>query len=59
MVAAPAAMNHPPTVPPLSAEYHRRHAARIRRLASEATTAAVKQYLQEVALEYERLAVRR
>ena len=56
--AASAAMNHPPTVPPRPAEYYRRHAARIRGLASEATTTAVKEHLREVALEYERLAER-
>jgi len=47
-----------PTASPLPAEYYRRHAARIRQLAGEATTAAVKQHLQEVALQYERLAAR-
>ena len=46
------------TPPPLPAEYYRRHAARVRQLASEATTAAVKEHLREVALEYERLAER-
>jgi hypothetical protein len=45
-------------LPPLPAEYYRRHAARVLQLASEATTAAVKQHLQEVAREYERLAER-
>jgi hypothetical protein len=44
--------------PPLPAEYYRRHAARVRRLANEATTAAIKEHLREVALEYERLAER-
>ena len=44
--------------PPLPAEYYRRHAARVRRLANEATTAAVKDHLREVAQEYERLAER-
>src|ERR1700688_3786728 len=33
-------MNHPPMTPPLPAEYYRRHAARVRQLASEATTPA-------------------
>jgi len=47
-----------PHVPPLPAAYYRRHAARVRQLASEATTSAVKQHLQEVAQEYERLAER-
>ena len=47
-----------PSAPPLPAEYYRRHAARVRQLASEATTAAVKEHLHEVAREYERLAER-
>ena len=51
-------MEHPPTTPPLPADYYRRHAARVRKLASEATTVAIKEHLQEVALEYERLAER-
>jgi hypothetical protein len=56
--AAPAAMDYPSTTPPLPAEYYRRHAERIRQLASEATTAAVKEHLRAVALQYERLAER-
>ena len=51
-------MQDPQTMPPLPAEYYRRHAARVRVLASEATTPAVKEHLREVALEYERLAER-
>src|ERR1041385_6280498 len=51
-------MDHPPTTPPLPADYYRRHAARVRKLASEATTVAIKEHLSEVALEYERLADR-
>jgi hypothetical protein len=46
------------TTSPEPAKYYRRHAARVRQLASEATTAAVKEHLREVALEYERLAER-
>jgi len=46
------------STPPLPADYYRRHAVRVRRLASEATTPAVKAHLREVALEYERLAER-
>jgi hypothetical protein len=38
--------------------YYRRHAARVRQLASEATTAGIKEHLREVALEYDRLAER-
>jgi hypothetical protein len=56
--AAPAAMDYPSTTPPLPAEYYRRHAERIRQLASEATTAAVKEHLRSVALQYEQLAER-
>ena len=51
-------MDYASTIPTLPAEYYRRHAARVRQLASEATTAAVKEHLREVALEYERLAAR-
>jgi len=42
----------------MPAHYYRRHAARVRKLASEATTPAVKQHLEEVAGQYERLAER-
>lgn len=51
-------MSDPSAAPPLPAEYYRRHAARVRRLAGEATTPAVKEHLQGVALQYERLAER-
>jgi hypothetical protein len=51
-------MEHPAHLPPLPADYYRRHAARVRLLAAEATTPAVKEHLREVALEYERLAER-
>ncbi len=51
-------MQVPAAIPPLPADYYRRHAARVRLLASEATTPAVKDHLREVALEYERLAER-
>jgi hypothetical protein len=44
--------------PPLPAQYYRRHAARVRQLAQDATTAAVKDNLRDIALEYERLAER-
>ena len=46
------------TKPPLPAQYYRRNAARLRQLASEATTAAVKEHLWEAAMQYERLAER-
>jgi hypothetical protein len=51
-------VDYPPARPPLPADYYRRHAARIRQLASDATTPAVKEHLQDVAREYERLAER-
>lgn len=51
-------MDHPPATPPLPADYYRRHAARVRKLASEATTLAIKEHLREVAQEYEKLAER-
>jgi len=51
-------MDYPTATPPLPAEYYRRHAARVRQLASEATTSAVKENLRDIALEYERLAER-
>jgi hypothetical protein len=51
-------VEHPPTTPPLPADYYRRHAARVRKLASETTTAAIREHLREVALQYERLAER-
>ena len=51
-------MDYLSTKPPLPPEYYRRNAARVRQLASEATTAAVKKHLREVALQYERLAER-
>jgi hypothetical protein len=51
-------MDYPSTAAPLPAEYYRRHAERVRQLVSEATTAAVKEHLRALALEYERLAER-
>jgi hypothetical protein len=51
-------MDYAPAPPPLPAEYYRRHAARVRQLATEATTPAVKEHLRDVALQYERLAER-
>ena len=40
----------------LPADYYGKHAARVRQLAQEATTAAIKAQLHEVVLQYERLA---
>jgi hypothetical protein len=51
-------MDHPQTNPLMPAEYYRRHAIRVRKLASETTTPALKQYLEDVAEQYERLAER-
>ena len=51
-------MDHPETNPLMPAEYYRRHAIRVRKLASETTTSALKQYLEDVAKQYERLAER-
>lgn len=49
-------MNDATNTPPLPADYHRRQAARIRRLAEDATTPAIKEQLRETARHYERLA---
>ena len=49
-------MEHPTGHPPLPEDYYRRHAARVRGLARDATTPAVKEHLRSVAREYERLA---
>ena len=51
-------MDYPQTTPALPADYYRRHADRVRKLASEATTLAIKEHLREIALQYERLAER-
>jgi hypothetical protein len=42
--------------PPMSGEYYRQQAARVRRLALEATMPAFREHLGEVALQYEKLA---
>jgi hypothetical protein len=47
-----------PATPPLAAAYYRHHASRVRQLASEATTAGIREHLDDVALQYERLAER-
>jgi hypothetical protein len=51
-------MEHPSGHPPVPACYYRRHAARVRASIRDVTTPALKQHLNEVALEYERLAER-
>ena len=42
--------------PPMPCEYYRQQAARVRRLAQEATTPALRGHLADVALQYEKLA---
>jgi hypothetical protein len=49
-------MDYPPTNPPMPAEYYRGHALRVRQLAGDATTAAIKEHLLGVAEQYDRLA---
>ena len=44
--------------PVMPADYYRRHAVRVRQLAREATTPALKEHLHGVADEYDRLADR-
>ena len=51
-------MEHSSGHPPVPADYYRGHAARVRALVRDVTTPALKQHLNEVALEYERLAER-
>ena len=51
-------MEHPNGHPPVPAYYYRRHAARVRALVCDVTTPALKQHLNEVALEYKQLAER-
>jgi hypothetical protein len=47
-----------PVIPPMPQQYYRKHAARVRALAQEASTIGIKEHLRSVALEYERLAER-
>jgi hypothetical protein len=51
-------MEHPTSSSPLPADHFRRHAARVRALARDATTPAIKKRLEDVALDYERIADR-
>ena len=51
-------MEHPSGHSPVPADYYRGHAARVRGLVRDVTTPALKQDLNEVVLEYERLAER-
>jgi len=47
---------YPPSTPSLPADYYRKHAARVRELAAETTTPAIKEHLRDVARQYDRLA---
>jgi hypothetical protein len=51
-------MEHPTDPSPLPADHFRRHAARVRALARDATTPAIKKRLEDFALSYERIADR-
>ena len=51
-------MEAPPITPLLPAEYYRDHAARVRLLARDATGAGIREHLDAVALQYDRLAER-
>jgi hypothetical protein len=42
--------------PPMPGEYYRLQAARVRSLAHDATTLAIREHLVDVALQYEKLA---
>jgi hypothetical protein len=44
------------TSPPMSGDYYRQQAARVRRLAQEATMPALQEHLADVASQYEKLA---
>jgi hypothetical protein len=43
-------------IPPMPREYYRRHAERLRQLAQDATTDAIREHLADVAREYDQLA---
>ena len=45
-----------PSTPSLPADYYRKHAARVRGLAADATTPALKEHLNDVARQYDGLA---
>jgi hypothetical protein len=45
-----------PSTPALPADYYRKHAARVRGLAADATTPALKEHLNDVARQYDGLA---
>jgi hypothetical protein len=48
----------PPATPSLPADYYRKHAARVRELAADATTPALKEHLLQIARQYDALAER-
>ena len=45
-------------MPPMPSDYYRRHAARVRVLAAETTTPALREHLHDVARQYDLLAER-
>ena len=45
-----------PSTPSLPADYYRKHAARVRELAADATTPGIKEQLLDVARQYDELA---
>ena len=47
-----------PSTPSLPADYYRKHAARVRKLAAEVTTPGIKEHLFDVARQYDGLAER-
>lgn len=51
-------MEQPLTMPSLPADYYRHHAARVRELAKQAIVTGIGEHLNDVALQYERLAER-
>jgi len=44
------------SAPALPADYYRKHAVRVRQLAADATTAGIREHLEEIARQYEQLA---
>jgi hypothetical protein len=48
----------PASTPSLPADYYRNHAARVRELAAETTTPALKEHLHDIARQYDGLAER-
>ena len=51
-------MEWPLSTPSLPADYYRKHAARVRGLAADATTPALKEHLHEVSRQYDGLVER-